>query len=218
MVWGLTELAIIGGSEVFESPEMDVICKPKDLASIWQRMAAVDVWNDGMGALFGAYDRASETLYLTHEIVLPRSDPAILAQAIRRRCSWIPCVMELEGRNRSLQEGAAIVSMLMENNLEIAGVKLDQGAALAAVATRIVSRTMQAFDTLTTWRSEYRGYRKDEKGALPTTHDNMMRLTGVLATRGIEVGITERVAESNRQGMSGALVPRSGKRRGAPGY
>lgn len=218
MVWGLTELAIIGGSEVFESPEHDVLCPPKEaIPSIWQRVSVVDVWHDGMAALFGAYDRSADTLYLTHEVVLPRGEPAIIGQALRRRGSWIPCVMELEGRGRSVQEGAALASQIGEAGVEISGVKVDQGAALASVATRITSKTLLVYDTLASWRSEYRGYRKDEDGKLPKSHDNLMRLTGVMVACGLDVAITERVAESNRRGMSGALVPRSG-RRSSTGY
>ena len=61
------------------------------IPSIWNRVAAMEVNASTVAILWAAYDRAAETFYLYDAVVLPRTELAVHAEAIRKRGDRSDC-------------------------------------------------------------------------------------------------------------------------------
>ena len=163
MVWALTDLAIGGGPIAFSLPIEQFVCDPIPIPSVWPQVCVVDFDLTRFAVVWGAWNRTTDTLYVTDSYLAPLSDLAIHAEAVRKRGSWIPILMDMEGHGRSHEAGWRIVQRLADLGLDVYTVPLDLEAGVAEVAARISVCQMKVFSTLDGWLGHYRQYRRNEK-------------------------------------------------------
>lgn len=202
MVWGGTELMISGGSEVFPTIDSAIAVKPVQISSIWPRVSACTVWGDGAAILWGAFDRASETLYLYEEAQFRRRpEMPVLAASIKKRGAWIPCLFDVKDDGRTDQDGEQLAADLAENGVTILDARLDMQVAISKIIQRIGTDQFRVFEPLERWRAEYRTYRRDEDGELAETGIPLLKAAGLIVQHGRDIAITERRAESDAKGF-----------------
>jgi hypothetical protein len=82
MVWAMTDLAIGGGPMVYAQTVEEVVCDPISIPSIWPQVCVLDIGRTHFGALWGAWHRTPDTVYLTGEYL---AHPGFRAR-IARNC------------------------------------------------------------------------------------------------------------------------------------
>lgn len=201
MVWAMTDLMVSGVSKVFDTIEQDiVVAEPIKIPGLWPRVCAVCVDRARFAAVWGAWDKQGDTIYLYDEISVSRGDVAVHAEALRRRGGWIPTIIDLEGNGRSKDEGVTLVNRMLDLNVEIFDGKLDLNAGLDQLIGRLTTGRLRVFSQLTNWMTEYRRYQRDEKHEIVEGQDHLMQATALLATSGLMVSITENRANSDAEG------------------
>lgn len=130
-------------------------------------------WNR-TAALWGAWNRDSDTVYLYDEYYVSEAPPQVHADSIKARGDWIPGVIDPAARGRAQIDGRALIDEYGSLGLNLTTANNEVEAGLFAVYRRLVSGRLKAFTTLNNLRSERRLYRRDDKGKVVKERDHLM--------------------------------------------
>lgn len=183
----------LGSGAIFPVPEEDIICDPFQIPAWWPRLYGLDVGWRKTAAIWGALDRDTDTLYLNSEHYRGQAEATIHAKAIRMRGDWIPGVIDSAARGRSQVDGKTLFDLYEEEGLHLHNANKAVESGLMAVLERLSTGRLKVFSTLQHWLSEYRLYRRDDKGRIVKENDHLQDSTRYLvmglqhaATRPIE--------------------------------
>lgn len=193
----------LGSGAIYPVPESDILVSPFEIPEHWPRAYGLDVgWNRTAG-IWGAIDRDSDILYLYSEHYRGQAEPSIHADAIKARGIWIPGVIDPASRGRSQTDGKQLLQDYIDLglNLDVAFNGVESG--LLEVWTRLSTGRLKVFNSLNSWLSEYRLYRRDEKGRIVKQGDHLMDATRYLIMSGIEKAITKpKAKKTNEDGFN----------------
>ncbi len=200
----------LGAGAIYPVPEDDILCDPFEFPAYYRHSYALDVGWNRTAALWGALDPETDVEYLYAEYYRGQAEPAIHAAAIRARGEWIPGVIDPAARGRSQHDGARLFEQYIALGLTLVAADNAREAGIYGVWSRLSTGRLRVFRTLQNWRSEYRIYRRDEKGAIVKENDHLMDGTRYLCLSGIPLA-TIRPFEQwpGRPGL-----PKLGARRG----
>lgn len=184
-------IPVMGAGVIYPVPESAILCDPFDIPEYWPRAYGLDVGWNRTAAIWGAWDRASDTVYLYSEHYMGQAAPSVHADAIKARGTWIPGAIDpasvgssqLDGKRlRDVYNGLGLFLVDADNSVE---------AGIHAVYQRLVSGRLKIFRTLTNWLSEFRIYRRDDNGKVLKENDHLMDSTRYLIMSGMRVARVE---------------------------
>jgi phage terminase large subunit-like protein len=172
----------LGAGAIYPVPESDIVCDPFEIPEYWPRCYALDVGWNRTAALWLAVDRQSSTVYLYSEHYRGQAEPSVHAEAIRARGEWIRGVIDPAARGRSQDDGKQLLQTYRNLGLNLQEANNAVEAGIYAVWERLSGSRLKVFRTCSNWLSEYRLYRRDEKGRIVKERDHLMDCTryGVL--------------------------------------
>lgn len=173
----------LGAGAIFPVPESDLIVTPFEIPPHWPRGYGMDVGWNNTAAVWGAYDRESDKLFLCHEYKRSQAEPSVHVHGIKAPGDWIPGFIDPASRGRSQKDG----SQLMQDykNLGLLLTEADNGVESGLYSTwnRMSSGRLKVFSSMGNWLSEFRLYRRDEKGRVVKENDHEMDCTRYLESR-----------------------------------
>lgn len=164
----------LGSGAIYPVPEEDILCDPFEFPAWYRFVYAADVGWNRTAALWGAIDPETDILYLYSEHYRGAAEPAVHAEAIKGRGSWIPGVIDPAARGRSQDDGESLLNQYRALGLNLIPADNRVESGIYAVWTRLSSGRIKVFKTLQNFRSEYRIYRRDEKGKIIKDQDHLM--------------------------------------------
>lgn len=171
------------------SPDLYEV-EPFAIPDFWPRAYALDVGWNRTAALWGAWDRNEDCVYLYSEHYVAEAPPQVHADAIRARGDWIPGVIDPASSGSNQKDGTALRDEYGALGLDLALADNTVEAGIHAVYRRLVSGRLKVFKTLTNYRSEVRLYRRDEKGKIVKERDHLMDCCRYLIMSGMARAIT----------------------------
>lgn len=181
----------LGSGVIYPVVEDSWICDPFEIPRHWPRAFALDVGWNRTAALWGAWDRDTDTIYLYNEYYVSEAPPQVHSEAIRSRGAWIPGVIDPASRGRSQVDGRALIDEYKNMGLDLQPANNEVEAGIFAVYRRLQSSRLKAFSTLQNLRSERRLYRRDEKGRIVKERDHLMDTERYLVMSGMGRAVTE---------------------------
>ena len=180
----------LGSGAIYPIPEEEIAVDPFEIPEWWPRVYALDVGWNRTAALWAAWDRESDVVYLYSEYYQGQAEPPIHAHGIKTRGEWIPGVIDPAARGRGQKDG----SRLFEDYLGL-GLRLNLSenaleGGIYQVWTRLSTGKLKVFRTLQNWFTEYRLYRRDEKGKVVTEGDHLMDDTRYILLSGLDMSET----------------------------
>lgn len=167
---------------------MELLSEDKDVPQHWPRVYALDVDLAGAAsAVWGAYNRSADTLHLYAEYVSSATSLALHADAIRKRGSWIPGLVQPNAYKRSASRAAQLINQLYDLNLDITAVELDEDAGEAEILSRLASKRLTADRSLREWLNQYRHHSHDDK----EQRHGLIIATEMIAVFGVDMALTE---------------------------
>lgn len=176
----------------------------------WPKAYALDVGWNRTAALWGAWDRQTDTIHLWSEHYRGEAPPQVHADAIKARGGWIPGVIDPASSGANQKDGTALRDEYATMGLDLALADNTVEAGLHAVYRRLVSGRLKVFRSLRNFRSEIALYRRDEKGKVVKERDHLMDCCRYLVMSGMAR------AETEPHGQAWADAPRG--RSGTTGY
>lgn len=181
----------LGAGAIYPIPESDILVDDFAIPDHWPRAYGMDVGWNRTAAIWAAWNRDTDTVYLFNEHYRGQAEPSIHTQAIQARGDWIPGVIDPASRGRNQKDGQQLIQQYKDLglNLEFAFNGVESG--LYEVWQRLSTGRLKVFRSLSNWLMEYRLYRRDEKGQVVKTNDHIMDATRYLIMSGLERAITK---------------------------
>ncbi|MCC7060752.1 MAG: terminase [Burkholderiaceae bacterium] len=179
---------------------------PFEIPPHWPRAYALDVGWNRTAAIWGAWDRQEDCVYLYSEHYVAEATPQVHADAIRARGVWIPGVIDPASSGSNQKDGTALRDEYADLGLILALADNTVEAGIHAVYRRLASGRLKVFKTLPNFRSEIRLYRRDEKGKIVKERDHLMDATRYLVMSGMALGETAPMGEVYEEAPRGRNV------------
>lgn len=173
----------LGSGAIYPVPESDLVCDPFVLPPYWPQGYGMDVGWNFTAAIWGALDRKSDTLYLTHEYKRSHMEPSVHAHGIKAPGDWLPGFIDPASRGRNQKDGTQLLSDYRELGLRLSLADNGVESGLYAVWNRMSTGRLKVFRTCSRWLEEFRLYRRDEKGRVVKENDHLMDATRYLESR-----------------------------------
>ena len=189
----------LGSGAIYPIDEAEIICAPFRLPAYFRHVFALDVGWARTAALWGAVDGESDTVYLYAEHYQSEAHPAIHAAAVRAKGEWIPGVIDPAARGRSQSDGETLLNQYRALGLNLSLANNPVEAGIFEVWSRLSSGRLKVFKTLQNFLSEFRIYRRDEKGKVVKSNDHLMDCVRYLCMSGIGVAAMRPRAQPEQQ-------------------
>lgn len=186
----------LGAGAIYPIPESEITCAPFPIPAYWPRCYALDVGWNRTAALWGAWDRAVDVVYLYTEHYRGQAEPSIHADAIKARGTWIPGVIDPASRGRSQKDGEQLLEMYRALGLDLETADNAVESGIYEAWQRLSTGRLKVFTTCTNWLAEYRLYRRDENGKIVKAHDHLMDGTRYLIKSGLARAIVQPIAKT----------------------
>ena len=200
----------LGSGAIYPVSEDDILCDPFEFPAWYRHCYGMDVGWNKTAAIWGALDPEDSCLYLYAEYYRGQAEPAVHAAAIRGRGEWIPGVIDPAARGRGQADGEQLLGAYIGlglSSLTLANNAVEAG--IYAVWERLSTGRLRVFRTLQNFRTEYRIYRRDEKGKIVKENDHLMDACRYLCMSGVDRA-TQRPVEqwAGRPGTPKSVQPR----------
>lgn len=164
----------LGSGAIYPVPESEIKVNDFPIPVHWPRLYALDVGWNRTAALWGAWDKENDVIYLTAEYYRSQAEPVIHAAAIKAKGEWIPGEIDPAARGRGQRDGERLFKDYEDLGLNIAPANNTVESGLYDVWGRLSTGRLKVFASLNYWFSEYRLYRRDEKGRIVKENDHLM--------------------------------------------
>lgn len=169
----------VGSGMVYPVAEEEFVVEPFEIPAHWRKGFALDPgYRSKTAALWAAWDEDSDTIYLYSEHYQGLAEPTVHVDAMRRRGSWIPCLIDPAGAN--INDGKRVKHVYKETmqvvneDWQIFDAQKSITAGIMEVYSRLTSGRLKVFNTLRSWLMEFRQYHRDDTGKIAPTPDHLM--------------------------------------------
>lgn len=163
----------LGAGAIYPVPESDIVVPDFAVPVHWLRLYALDVGWNRTAVLWGVKDVDADTIYLVAEHYRGQAEPSIHADAIKAR-KVKRGVIDPAARGRSQADGTQLLKTYQDLGLTLTLANNAVEAGIYEVWQRLSTGRLKVFASLSNWRSEYRLYRRDEKGRIIKENDHLM--------------------------------------------
>jgi predicted phage terminase large subunit-like protein len=178
-------------SAIYTMAESEITVAPFRIPSHWPRAFGMDIrWNQA-AALWGALDPATDILYLYSEHSQGQAQPAVHAQGILSRGSWIPGVIDVVPIGTSESDRWRLLKIYQDFGLDLRVAENSEQSGIHEVLQRMSSGRLKVFGTLANFFLEYRLYRRDAQGQVVKQNDLSMNCLRCLCVSGRDRMCTE---------------------------
>lgn len=177
----------LGSGAIYPVPESDIVIEPFEIPPYWPYCYAMDVGWNKTAALWGAWDRQSDVVYLWSEYYRGQAEPALHAEAIRSRGDWIPGVIDPGSRGRSQADGTQLMRHYLDLGLHLVPAQNAVESGIYDTWMRMTTGRLKVFRTLVNLWTEFRMYRRGENGKVVKENDHLMDCLRYLIVSGLSV-------------------------------
>lgn len=194
----------LGSGAIYPILEDEITIKPFKLPAYWPRAYGLDVGWKKTAAIWGAWDRESDIIYVYSEHYRGQAEPSVHAAAIKARGKWIKGAIDTAARGRSQADGKKLFDLYEDEGLKLENAKKAVEAGLLEVYQRLSTGRLKIFTSLNYLLSEYRIYRRDEKGQIVKENDHALDALRYLVMTINEVASLPPVKNNNNISTSAA--------------
>lgn len=160
-------IPMLGAGRIYPYPEdgpNGVFIEPFDLPQWWPRAYGLDVGWNITAAVWGAWDRDSDIVYIYSEYYAGQQSTANHAEAIKARGHWMNGAIDpaAESMVANMKDGQRVMDEYLQCGCYL--LKADNAvyAGITACQNRFQSGRLKIFNTCRNVRSEYRVYRTEK--------------------------------------------------------
>lgn len=163
-------IPVLGSGRVFGVAEDEIKVPAFAIPGHWTQIGGLDFgWDHPTAAAKLAWDRDTDTIYVTHSYGLREATPVIHAATLKAWGAWLPWAWPHDGLQHDKGSGEALAAQYRAQGLNMLPERAtfeDGGNGVEAGVTDMLDRMLtgrwKVFDHLEDWFSEFRLYhRKD---------------------------------------------------------
>lgn len=203
-------IPMLGAGAIYPVPESVIVVEPFALPAFWPKAYALDVGWNRTAALWGAWSRDDDTVYLWSEHYVGQAPPAVHASAIAARGNWMTGAIDPAAAGANQKDGSRLIEEYRSLGLSLVEADNAVESGIHAVYQRMSTGRLKVFSTLRNWLAEFRIYRRDEKGRVVKENDHLMDCTKYLINTGMRFARVEPTEEDDWHANVGAKNTASG--------
>ena len=185
----------LGAGAIYPVEESFIRVDDFDIPVHWPRVYGMDVGWNRTAVVWGAWNRETDTIYIYSEYYRGQAEPSLHAEAVKARGLWIPGVIDPASRGRSQRDGFQLLEDYKNLGLDVEVAFNGVESGIYQVWQRLSTGRLKVFKSLPSWCSEFRLYRRDEKGRIVKENDHLMDATRYLVMSGLDRAKTKPVEE-----------------------
>lgn len=154
----------------------------------------MDVGWNRTAALFAAHDRDTDTVYFTDEYYAGHMAPAMHAHSIKLKGGdWMVGAIDpaAEKAIANHKDGSRILDEYTGLGLELINADNTREAGILACYNRMTSGRLKVFRSCQNWLSEFRIYRRNERGLVVKENDHLQDCMRYYIQSGLAVSKTK---------------------------
>lgn len=167
----------LGAGAIYPVPETDITVP--DISPIpahWPRWYAFDSGWEWTAAMFFAWDRDNDTMYVTSAYKRQHAEPPVHADAVRARGGdWMEGAGDVAAVSNT--DGVQFIDIYRRLGLKLQLADKAVEAGIQDTWQRLSAGKLKVFASCGLWFSEYRTYHRDEKGRIEKADDHLMDAT-----------------------------------------
>lgn len=179
-----------GVGRIYPIEDDAFVIKPIALPPHWRRCFGFDGGWHNTAAVWGAYDKDEDVLYIYSEYKRGEQSVDVHAAALKARGAWIPGVGDCTAREGHTNDQLLDLYKARGVKLRPADKALDAG--IQDVYARLTSGKLKVFSTCQKWLDEFRMYAYDEKQKVVKRNDHLMDATRFIVRSGLQVAVPAR--------------------------
>ncbi len=191
----------LGSGAIYPIEQSAFVVEPFAIPAHWAKGYGFDVGWNRTAAIFGAWDRDSDVLYLYTEHYQGQREPASHATAIRARGDWLIGAIDPASRASGQKDGEQLFVNYRELGLHLMKADNSREAGIHAVQQMLFSGRLKVFSTCQNWLAEHRLYRRDERGHIVKDFDHLMDATRYLVLSRTNIMRTKPVTQRPAEGF-----------------
>lgn len=177
LVWALTEL-MLGDSAIFPISQGDFAIEPFPIPSHFLKGYGFEVSPERTVAIFGAWDKDADVLYLNSEHFEGQRTPSAHASAIKARGDWLIGAFSPAGFGRTKADGERILADYRLEGLNLAAAENSVEAGISAMWGRLSSGRLKVFrGSCQNWLAEHSRSRRDQSGKVEADDEYLLGAT-----------------------------------------
>lgn len=174
----------LGSGAIYQVSEEDVKVPDFEVPTHWPRSFGMDTGWDWTAAVWSAWDRDTDTVYIYSVYKRGQAEPPVHAEAIKARGDWIRGVGDAAAIN--LYDGRQFIDIYRGLGLDLELPDKAVEAGIQRVWERLSAGKLKVFASCGAWFEEYRLYRRDEKGKVVKQNDHLMDATRYAVVSGLD--------------------------------
>ena len=178
----------LGSGAIYPVPESEIVVPDFALPDYYRRAYGMDVGWNRTAVVWGAHDQDTDVAYLYAEHYRGQAEPSIHADSIKARGDWIYGAIDPASRGRSQKDGEQLMQTYTDLGLSIYPAINAVESGIYDTWQRLSTGRLKVFKSLQNWLSEYRQYRRDEKGRIVKQNDHLMDATRYYVKSGMDLG------------------------------
>jgi hypothetical protein len=186
----------LGAGAIYPIPISEIECEPFMIPEFWKKAYGFDVGWNRTAAVWGAEDPLTGIIYLYAEHYRGQERPTIHADAIKARGAWMQGAIDPASRGRDQKDGEQLMAVYKEKGLKLKPADNSVESGIYRVWMLLGAGRLKIFRTLMNWKSEYRLYRRDEKGKIVKENDHLMDSSRYLINTWAKVASQRPMAEN----------------------
>ena len=164
----------VGEGLVYPIDPKNVTIDDFQLPKHFQRLYGMDVGWNSTGALWGAWDKDNDIIYIYTEHKQGQAEPVIHAKAIKARGEWIKGAIDPAARGRSQIDGETLYMLYRKEGLKIFPANNAVEAGIFNVWERLSTGRLKIFKSCTMLLRELSLYHRDDKGKIVKSNDHLL--------------------------------------------
>lgn len=185
----------IGSGAIYPISDDEILIQDFEIPDHWPRWYGMDVGWKWTAAVWFAWDRDSDVVYIYHTYKGGKAEPAIHYQAIKSPGDWMLGACDYAGTNQS--DGERVIKMYQDLGLKVVPCKKGKEAGIYGVWSRLSEGRLKVFKSQRAWFEEKNLYRRDEKGKIVKENDHLMDATQYGITDMVNLAKTKQIKKVN---------------------
>ena len=167
----------LGSGAVYQVNETDIKCAPFEIPPYWPMLYGFDVGWHSTAACWIAHDTQSDVAYIYSVYKRGKVEPVVHAESIIARGGWIPGLIDPASSGSSQKDGSKLRDEYNDLGLNLYKADNAVESGIFAVEKRLTTGRLKVFSSCGDWFTEYRMYRRNEKGKIVKHNDHLMDCT-----------------------------------------
>ena len=187
---------MLGSGRIYPVAESVITVPGFNVPEYWVRIVGLDFGWQNFAAVWLAWDRDADCVYVTDAYHSKEETPIIHAAAIKARGDWIPCAWPHDGGSHDKGSGSTLAMLYKGQGIKMLGERASfpngsnaVEAGIMEILDRMQTGRFKVFSHLAPWLEEFRIYHRKD-GRIVKDHDHLLDASryGVMMLRRARTG------------------------------